>query len=56
MGKLINKKVNQHNTKANNTLKGYRIWAAVIYRQKDVDVENRIGRTQRAMTIASKSR
>ena len=54
IGKLINKKVDQHNNKAKNTLNCYSIWAAVIYRQKDVDVENSIGRTQHAMTIASK--
>ena len=54
IGKLINMKVNQHNTKAKHTLKGYSIWAAVIYKQKDA--KGRISRTRRATTIASKKK
>ena len=52
IGKLINKKVNQRNAKATNTLKGFGIWAAIIYKQKDT-VQQNIAHTQRKMRISS---
>ena len=52
IGKLINTKVNQHNNKAKNTLKGYSIWAAVTYRHKDT-VRQDLAHTQREMRISS---
>ena len=50
IGRLINRKVKQHNKTAKKTLKAYSIWAAVVYLQKDT---GRIGHTQREMRISS---
>jgi hypothetical protein len=50
IGNLINKKARKHNKKVKNTLKGYSIWAAVTYKQKET---GRIAHTQNAMSIKS---
>ena len=47
---LINAEIKKHNEKARNTLKGYTVWAAVVYLQKDT-TPPREAKTQRAMTI-----
>ena len=52
IGKLINKKIDQHNDRTTNTLKAYSIWVAVIYWQKET-VQQNIAHTQREMRISS---
>ena len=51
MNKRLNRKIHNKRKQKRKKLQAYTVWAAVTYKQKDAD--DRLARTQRAMTIKS---